>query len=125
MKNAKTDAERFAAEFVLKLLKKRLFSSPAAFKVTLDEHLTTVKGHRSAVTGSAWRRDLEDYSDDYADDDDYEAATDEAMSTASGILPVLTEEDAALAQQLRNHAAQASTGSGVICAPQVNGTTSG
>ncbi len=29
----------FATEFVLKLLKKRLFSSPAAFAATLDQHI--------------------------------------------------------------------------------------
>ncbi|MBK8536558.1 MAG: hypothetical protein IPL59_16370 [Candidatus Competibacteraceae bacterium] len=34
MQNAKSAAEQFAAEFVLKLLKKRLFSSPAAFATT-------------------------------------------------------------------------------------------
>jgi SNF2 family DNA or RNA helicase len=35
---AERRAERFAAEFVLKLLKKRLFSSPAAFQRTLAKH---------------------------------------------------------------------------------------
>src|SRR5690606_2099252 len=32
------NAERFATEFVLKTLKKRLFSSPAAFLGTLERH---------------------------------------------------------------------------------------
>ena len=39
-----TTAERFATEFVLKLLKKRLFSSPAAFAITLDKHGTMQLG---------------------------------------------------------------------------------
>ncbi|MDQ1252231.1 MAG: hypothetical protein QG646_1349, partial [Euryarchaeota archaeon] len=36
--NAKDQSEVFATEFVLKLLKKRLFSSPAAFATTLAQH---------------------------------------------------------------------------------------
>ncbi|MFM9969720.1 MAG: DISARM system SNF2-like helicase DrmD, partial [Burkholderiales bacterium] len=34
--------ERYASEFVLKLLKKRLFSSPHAFATTLDKHLESL-----------------------------------------------------------------------------------
>src|SRR5262249_34165700 len=37
--HARTDEERFAAEFVLKLLKKRLLSSPKAFQKTLERHI--------------------------------------------------------------------------------------
>jgi hypothetical protein len=33
-----------AAEFVLKLLKKRLFSPPAAFGIPLEKHINTVGG---------------------------------------------------------------------------------
>src|SRR5438876_4548243 len=32
------EVERYASEFVLKLLKKRLFSSPEAFAITLKQH---------------------------------------------------------------------------------------
>jgi hypothetical protein len=35
----RAETEQFAAEFVLKLLKKRLFSSPEAFKLTLERHI--------------------------------------------------------------------------------------
>ena len=41
-----------AAEFVLKLLKKRLFSSPAAFGITLEKHIATVGGRKAASTAS-------------------------------------------------------------------------
>ncbi|MDP9358441.1 MAG: DISARM system SNF2-like helicase DrmD [Chloroflexota bacterium] len=47
-RRAQGDAERVAAEFVLKLLKKRLFSSPIAFSKTLDQHLRTLAGPRQA-----------------------------------------------------------------------------
>ena len=67
---ARSDGERMAAEFVLKLLKKRLFSSPAAFGITLEKHIATVGGRKSASTAT---RDIEEfYGDDYADDEEYE-----------------------------------------------------
>ncbi|MFQ5434042.1 MAG: DISARM system SNF2-like helicase DrmD, partial [Anaerolineae bacterium] len=43
-KNAVDASERTATEFVLKLLKKRLFSSPAAFHDTLQKHQQTLAG---------------------------------------------------------------------------------
>jgi SNF2 family DNA or RNA helicase len=35
--------ERYATEFMMKMLKKRLFSSPAAFLLTLEKHLKTLE----------------------------------------------------------------------------------
>ena len=49
LKNASSEGERLAAEFVLKLLKKRLFSSPAAFGITLDKHIKTISGLKGAT----------------------------------------------------------------------------
>jgi hypothetical protein len=43
-------------EFVLKLLKKRLFSSPAAFEVTLGKHIASLGGRKSV----AWQREVAD-----------------------------------------------------------------
>ena len=40
--NASTPAEKAAARFITLLLKKRLLSSPAAFKHTLDRHIETL-----------------------------------------------------------------------------------
>jgi hypothetical protein len=39
--NAENETEYFASEFVLKLLKKRLFSSPQAFAIMLKQHEET------------------------------------------------------------------------------------
>ena len=45
-----------ATEFVLKLLKKRLFSSPQAFATTLDKHLQSLaQARRSAGVMTAGR----------------------------------------------------------------------
>ena len=105
LKNVKTDAERFAAEFVLKLLKKRLFSSPAAFGITLEKHRRFISGSRPAFLGTtAWRRQIENVEEDYADDEDYEASAQEAVEAASGALPTLGTEEAALLKELSEYA---------------------
>jgi SNF2 family DNA or RNA helicase len=105
LKNAASEGERMAAEFVLKLLKKRLFSSPAAFGITLEKHKTTVGGRRTIAIVN---RDIEDFSDDYADDDEYEAETDEVVGNASQALSPLSAEEEGLLKRLSEFAAKAS-----------------
>ena len=80
LKNARTEDERLASEFVLKLLKKRLFSSPAAFNITLQKHVASVGGQKVL---SGWQREISDYDQDYADDEQYESET----TTADCYLP--------------------------------------
>ena len=53
VKRARDNTETLATEFVLKTLKKRLFSSPAAFLTTLDSH---EKSLRNAKRGKAVRK---------------------------------------------------------------------
>lgn len=101
LKNAASDGERMAAEFVLKLLKKRLFSSPAAFGITLEKHIATVGGNKPAA--SAYR-EIEDFSDDYADDDEYELETGEVVSTVSQALSPLSADERGLLQVLSEYA---------------------
>jgi Helicase conserved C-terminal domain len=105
LKHAASDGERMAAEFVLKLLKKRLFSSPAAFGSTLEKHISAVGGRKAASTAT---RDIEDFSDDYADDDEYEAETGEVISSVSQALSPISVEEKALLRQLREYAAKSS-----------------
>ncbi len=45
--NPKDAVERYATEFMMKMLKKRLFSSPAAFLLTLEQHLKTTREDQS------------------------------------------------------------------------------
>jgi hypothetical protein len=104
-RNANTAEERFASEFVLKLLKKRLFSSPAAFQITLEKHITSLGG-RKAV--GSWQRELADYGDDYADDDQYESETGDAVGSASHALSPLSQEERKLLKQLGDFAARSS-----------------
>jgi hypothetical protein len=109
LKHAASDDERMAAEFVLKLLKKRLFSSPAAFGITLEKHIATVGGRKAANTAT---RDIEDFSDDYADDEEYEAQTGEVVSSVSQVLSPISVEETALLRQLSAYAARSSESDG-------------
>ena len=111
LRNASTAAEQFAAEFVLKLLKKRLFSSPAAFATTLKKHGDSM-GHRAAGASDSpsWRRQIDAVDDDYADDDDYEATTEEALTLVGAALPRPSVEEKALLDRLTRYAEQASHG---------------
>ena len=105
LKHAIADGERIAAEFVLKLLKKRLFSSPAAFGITLEKHMATVGGKKNS---SSVTRDIDDFTDDYADDEEYETETGEVVSSVSQALSPITDEEKILLKKLSNYAAKTS-----------------
>ncbi len=113
--NFSDESERFATEFVLKLLKKRLFSSPAAFAITLGKHEQTLTGlrHYSTDLGKPslgiLRRQLNGIEDDYADDDDYEEVTGEAVNVATKVFRPLTAEERRLLAGLRDFALKASS----------------
>src|SRR6185437_2127689 len=109
------DGEHFATEFVMKLLKKRLFSSPAAFLATLEKHEASVRAPRrkearrlaKPPTGIL-RRMVEGLEDAYADDSAYEEATNEAVAETTRVLRELTREEDALLRELRRYAESAS-----------------
>ncbi len=104
-KSAGTEGQRVATEFVSKLLKKRLFSSPAAFASTLEKHAKSVAAERVLPKGSAWQRQLEDVEADFADDEDYESLSGEAVETASRYVSPLSADEKALLAELRSFAA--------------------
>jgi superfamily II DNA or RNA helicase len=106
-KSAATAGEQFAVEFVLKLLKKRMFSSPAAFAVTLEKHAQSVSGAQRGADGTAWQRQLEEADNDFANDEDYENTALEAIETASRNVAPLVAEEKALLAELREFAAHA------------------
>jgi SNF2 family DNA or RNA helicase len=87
--SAKSEGETFATEFIMKLLKKRLFSSPEAFRSTLQKHAHTAGGVKTAQ-GNAWRKQVEESEEDTANDDDREKAQEEAVETATRHGHVLT-----------------------------------
>lgn len=113
VKRSKDNAESLATEFVLKTLKKRLFSSPAAFLTTLDQHERSL---RQAKRGKAarkpsigiLRKELDRIDEDYADDTEYDEATIGAVDVASLLFSEPSANELALLKQMRQWAEKAS-----------------
>ncbi len=99
--------ETFATEFVLKLLKKRLFSSPEAFRLTLEKHRDSV-GAGASVGMAQLRRQIEDVDEEFADDDAYDRAESDALEAASRTTRALTHDELAALDQLQRFADRAS-----------------
>lgn len=103
---------RFATEFVLKLLKKRLFSSPQAFLTTLDQHLRTLAGRRATPAGGhasmgILQRLVDQVEEDHADDDVYEESTRTALESTTRQMSVLSDVEQSLLANLYAWAEQA------------------
>jgi hypothetical protein len=107
--SAATAGQQFATEFVLKLLKKRLFSSPAAFAITLEKHARSAGAGSVSANGTAWQRQIEEVDNDFANDEDYENLALEAIETASRHVTPITAEEKKLLAELREFAAHAAT----------------
>ena len=113
VERSQDNAEKLATEFVLKTLKKRLFSSPAAFLTTLDQH---EKSLRQAKRGKAVRKpsvgilkqELDRIDEDYADDGEYDEATTDAVDAASLLFSEPSTDELALLRQMRAWAEKAS-----------------
>ena len=102
---ATSQAERFATEFVLKTLKKRLFSCPAAFLTTLEQHERSLaSARRKSIEKPSVKylqREFERIEEDYADDSEFDEATSEALSTATKLFADPTERERALLKQMK------------------------
>jgi superfamily II DNA or RNA helicase len=110
---AQDTPETLATEFVLKTLKKRLFSSPAAFLTTLDRHEQSLSQARrrprtSTPSLGILRQELDRMDEEYADDSEYDEATSDAVETASLLFSPPTAEELALLAQMRRWAEHAS-----------------
>ena len=111
-KRAKDNTETMATDFVLKTLKKRLFSSPAAFLTTLEKHEDSIrhgkkkKSHTKPSVGIL-RREIERIEEDYGDDEEYDEATNDAVDTASRVFSEPTEEELDLIKQMKKWAERA------------------
>lgn len=95
--------------FVDQLLKKRLFSSPAAFAATLEKHLATLaegrqKKGKDPLAERILRKAILRIEEDYADDRDVEEAQSEAVEVASRQAPPLTPEQQEMLDELRQWA---------------------
>lgn len=105
--SAGNNGEAFAAEFVLKLLKKRLFSSPAAFATTLEKHAASVGAASREASLKALRRSVDELQQDFANDEEFEEATEESVESASRLQHRLAAEERRLLEELRTFARDA------------------
>lgn len=111
-KSAAQNCDAFGTAFTNRLLKKRLFSSPAAFASTLEKHIATLSGNvtrqkRDAMAERILYKAILKVEEDYANDQDYETAQAEAVEEASRRAPELTPEQRKLLDELRSWAQRA------------------
>jgi SNF2 family DNA or RNA helicase len=110
---AADNAEKFATDFVLMTLKKRLFSSPAAFARTLNQHehsLRNAKRRKSASkpTHGILQRQIDRVEEEYSVDDEAEEATVDAVDTASLLFQEPSADEIALLKEMKAWADKAS-----------------
>ena len=113
-KNARDNIELYSTEFVLKLLKKRLFSSPAAFLTTLEKHQESIESkHRKSRTSlqksnlGILRRQLAGLEEDFADDEMYEDTASSVLDITSRLFSELSTEEKQLLEQMLDWAVTA------------------
>jgi helicase-like protein/SNF2 domain-containing protein len=110
---AASASERFATEFVLKILKKRLFSSPAAFAATLAVHRETAKrgGCRSQPAMVSSRKHLERsferMDEDYANDEVFAETEANALTAAAQSMSKTAPAETVLLDSLESWAERA------------------
>lgn len=101
-------AAKLGTEFVLKLLKKRLFSSPAAFLGTLRQHRETLTrrkpGQRAASSVGVLQARIEGLAEEFADDAEREEQELALTDTATELYAELPAEDLALLDQMIENA---------------------
>ena len=102
------DSSATGTKFVNGLLKKRLFSPPAAFASTLEKHFETLTSYRAAdepdpLEDQILRKAILKAEEDYADDAEVEAVEEATRRTAP-----LTAEERRLLDEMRSWAQDAS-----------------
>jgi superfamily II DNA/RNA helicase len=104
--------EQYATEFVLKLLKKRLFSSPQAFADTLAKHEQSVRSSRrkTVIAQPSLRllqREFDRIEEEFDDEEEQESTNDAVLAAAQTFRPLAGEEERLLGE-MRTWAERAS-----------------
>jgi superfamily II DNA or RNA helicase len=110
--NCEEHAEKFATDFVLMTLKKRLFSSPAAFFRTLEKHESSLRSARkrkgiSRPTRGILQRQIDRVEEEYSVDNEAEEATHEALDAASLLFREPSPEEMSLLAEMKSWAERA------------------
>lgn len=107
-KHARDAVERVATEFVLKLLKKRLFSSPAAFLTTLEKHRESLRAasrrHELRPSKTQLEREFTRIDEEFGDDEEYDQTAAETLETASRLFRPPDQEETAQLDEMRQWA---------------------
>lgn len=116
MSAASSPTERAASRFIALLLKKRLLSSPAAFKLTLDRHIRTLgeanRRQTSEATLAAAVAAIEDEPDDTESVSEVEA---EALALVATALPEVDQDkEETLLAKLRARSLPFETGTRIL-----------
>lgn len=113
--NARDTTEQVATDFVLKLLKKRLFSSPAAFAKTLERHQQTVQTARRRSSPTFIRPPLnvlqsqhEKVDEEFGNDEEAEETIADVVEVSSQLFAPLTGEEETLLTTMQTWANRAS-----------------
>jgi len=109
---AEKTGSTFGTSFVNQLLKKRLFSSPAAFASTLEKHIASLSNGVKPKTQDVMaerilRKAILKVDEDYANDQEVENAQSEAVEEASRRAQPLTQEQQRMLAELRQWAQRA------------------
>lgn len=111
--HASDSGEQYATEFVAKLLKKRLFSSPSAFFTTLSKHenaLTEAKRHTTVTRRPSMgilRSKVEQLEEENDNDESLADATNEALEAVALLFREPTQQEQALLRQMHEWAEHA------------------
>jgi superfamily II DNA or RNA helicase len=95
----------FGSQFVMNLLKKRLFSSPRAFSITLEKHRETLAGRGKKADASALddrilRKAIGKLEEEYASDEGLEHAIGEAVAEAGAAAVELNSDQKEMLRRL-------------------------
>ena len=112
-KGVADNAEKFATDFVMLTLKKRLFSCPQAFAISLEQHERSLRTARRRGTTSKpsvgiLQQQIDRAEEDYFDDSEYEVATDDAVDAATLLFREPTAEELDLLKRMKDWAIAAS-----------------
>ncbi len=112
--NARDKTEQVATDFVLKLLKKRLFSSPEAFAKTLAQHQKTLQTARRSGSAvfirpslSGLRQHIDQVEEEFGDDEEAEETIADVVDVSTLFFTPLTLEEEALITKMQSWAKHA------------------
>ncbi|WP_135480332.1 DISARM system SNF2-like helicase DrmD [Candidatus Chloroploca mongolica] len=106
--HAGDSVERTATEFVLKLLKKRLLSSPAAFATTIEKHRASLneatrperRAHARRPQAGILKAMLAEVEEGYATDQEQLEAESDAIATTTALFHAPTPEERVLLDRM-------------------------